>query len=316
MVRNRFAVEDNVHLALIGAPLLSDHSADGVELVPGIVRSAGGLAVLQGLPGAAARDFGLLDFPKETGEDISTPAGRVRRHERVRLSLLKVARAAALAIEEGYVPVVVGGDCTVLLGALAGVHDGRPGRRVGLLSLDGQLEYHTHTGPTGEVEPTRAVLSLAAGKGDLQLARLARNDFPLVQERDVVRAGVREASPEELAAAAHVTVVPATVMGGGSGEARMTEEMGKLLHRVPDIVFHVSATVLSSAAFPPSIAPQGPGGISAVIFRRTVDELVAWRHQGSARLAAVVISGVDGRQDPGGVLTRSLFENVARVGAD
>jgi arginase len=306
-----------VRLGLIGAPLRSDRSTEGVELVPAILRDAGGLSVLHGLPGSTARDFGVLELPKESSEPADSPTGRVRRHERVRLSLLKIARAAALALEEGYIPVVVGGDCSVLLGAIAGIHDGRSGRRLGLLSLDGQLEYRLHSGPTAEGEPSGAVLALLAGRGDMALARLARNDFPLVQERDVLRAGVRNITEAELSAAesAHFTAITPEAMAGAAGAARMTEELGKLLHRVPDLVFHVSATVLSASAFPASL-DNNAGGISALVFRRTIDEFVAWRHQGSVRLSGIVITGIDGRKDSGGVLTRSLFENVVRVAAD
>lgn len=306
-----------MRLGFLGAPLRATSAEEGVEHAPAVLRAAGALSVLGALPGAMVRDLGDLDLPKAESEDLSTPAGAVRNHERIRLSMLRVARAVALGMEQGLAPVVAGGDCTVLLGTLAGLRDARPGRRLGLVSLDAFGEFHTpQTSRTQDV--ARMTLALAVGRGDVSLARLARNDFPLIQERDVLRLGAREVDPAEASAlfSSRITLLSAEELAGATGQARLSTELGRLLPRAPDIVVHVSGSVLDPKTFPCVPGSPPPGGLSATRLRTILDELLAWRAHGKLTIAGLVLAGIDGRKDEGGILVRPLFETVARLLAD
>lgn len=97
-------------------------------------------------------------------------------------------------LDHGRFPVVLGGDCSVLLGSLLALR--RRGRH-GLLFLDGHTDFYQPAAePTGEVASME--LALATGRGPDVLADLEGRG-PLVRDADVVALGFRDA--EESAAA-------------------------------------------------------------------------------------------------------------------
>jgi len=87
--------------------------------------------------------------------------------------------------------VVLGGDCSIVLGCLLGARPSAQGS-VGLAYVDGHADFATpeesHTGSVASM-----CLALAVGRGETPLARLA-GDEPLVHGKDVVLIGRRDAA--------------------------------------------------------------------------------------------------------------------------
>ena len=108
----------------------------------------------------------------------------------------RVREAVSAARRSGRFPLLVGGDCPVILGALAALqaeHD-----RPGLLFVDGHEDaWPPRLSPTGEAADCE--LGLALRLFDADLAPRLRGVLPRIRARDVVAVGPRDG--DELAAA-------------------------------------------------------------------------------------------------------------------
>jgi arginase len=135
----------------------------------------------------AARDHGDVVPPLYL--DLVRPAKRPRNESGVVSYSHTLARRVADAAADGSFVLVLGGDCSIVLGSLLGVqaHDGE---RVGLVYVDAHADFATpEESVTGSVASMCS--ALAVGRGDSPLARLA-GDAPLVRESDVVLIGRRD----------------------------------------------------------------------------------------------------------------------------
>jgi arginase len=98
-----------------------------------------------------------------------------------------LADAVGEVLARGGFPLVLGGDCSILLGNLLALR--RRGRH-GLLFLDGHTDFYQPSAePTGEVASME--LALATGRGPALLADLEGRG-PLVRDEDVVALGFRD----------------------------------------------------------------------------------------------------------------------------
>ena len=103
---------------------------------------------------------------------------------------LAVERAVAGAIGGGDRPLVLGGDCSLLIGAIAGAR--QAGLRPGLLFVDGHADYWDgETSPTGEAADME--LAIIHGHGPSVLASMAPR--PLA---DPARTAILGHRPHEL----------------------------------------------------------------------------------------------------------------------
>lgn len=143
------------------------------------------------LPGViGARDAG--DVPAAPYRDLVCTPGGARNEDLVEEHAMHLAAAVRRVTEEDAFPVVLGGDCSILLGSLLGL---RSRGDVGLVFMDAHRDF-----ATAEISPTGGIagmdLALAVGRGDSPLARLAGPD-PLVREDDVVLLGRKDEGDED-----------------------------------------------------------------------------------------------------------------------
>jgi arginase len=103
-----------------------------------------------------------------------------------------VADAVAAALAAGRLPVVLGGDCTISLGVMAGVLRQYP--RAGLLYVDGDADLATpRTSSSGVLDAMGAAHLL--GLADNELARLGPH-FPMLTDERLVQFGYDETDPD------------------------------------------------------------------------------------------------------------------------
>src|ERR687893_1485039 len=169
---------------LVGAPLDCSGTGRGEARAPRALRDAG-LAQRTG-----ARDAGDVDA---TVDDPNRDARTgVIGFEQIRRSSKEIHSTVVAVLAEGEKPLVVGGDCTVLVGALAAAKV-RLGR-VGLAFVDGHLDYFGgETSPSGEAADMD--LAFVTGCGPEGLVDRA-GPPPIAEPGDVVVMGHR-ADPEE-----------------------------------------------------------------------------------------------------------------------
>ena len=103
-----------------------------------------------------------------------------------------LADAVTRVIERGEFPVILGGDCSILLGATLAL---RRRGRFGLLFIDGHADfYQPEANPNGEAASMD--LALVTGYGPPLLTNL-ESRCPLVRPRDVVAFGFRDVDEQQ-----------------------------------------------------------------------------------------------------------------------
>jgi arginase len=172
---------------IIGAPssigLRPDHRTgepQQVDQAPSTLRSVGIVDRLR------ASDRG--DVVPPSYRDFERPPGRPRNEMGVVEYSHSLGRAIGEGIGEQRFLVVLGGDCSIVLGCLVGPR--HASLRVGLAYVDAHADFATpEESETGSA--ASMALALAVGHGDSALARLFGSS-PLVQSSDVALVGRRD----------------------------------------------------------------------------------------------------------------------------
>jgi arginase len=134
-----------------------------------------------------AKDLG--DVVPQPYRDFVRPPFGVRNEREVGTYQHQLADRVADAIQGGAFPVVLGGDCSIVLGCtLAARRAGK--RRIGLAYVDAHADFAS---PRESRSGSAASMCLAmtVGRGDTPLARLDPSG-PLVRGEDVVIVGRRD----------------------------------------------------------------------------------------------------------------------------
>jgi len=172
-----------------------------------------------------------------------------------------LADAIARVRGDGKFPVVLGGDCSILLGCMLAM---RRDRRAGLLFLDGHADfYQPEAEPNGEVASME--LALATGRGpeivtDLEGLR------PLVRDEDVVALGIRDAELAETHGSQRIEDTDIEVIDFAAfrrtGAAAAAEKALVRLEKadLDGFWIHLDADVLDDAVMP-AVDYRLPGGL-------------------------------------------------------
>jgi arginase len=141
-----------------------------------------------GLPSRlGARDLG--DVRSAPYRDFTRPPARVRNEAEVREYSLALAERIESTVATGSFALVLGGDCSIVLGAVLGAR-GAVGGEVGLGYVDGHADFGTpQESRTGSA--ASMALGLVVGRGETPLARLHARG-PLADARHVALVGRRD----------------------------------------------------------------------------------------------------------------------------
>ncbi|MGN7975198.1 arginase family protein [Serratia sp. 22264] len=273
--------------------------------VPGTWRAPQAL-MAQGLAqrlGAGA----VTELPQPTYSPAAQPGTRIRNGYAIRAFTIALAAEVAAAQARGEFPLVVGGDCSILLGALAG------SRRAGPLSLvhiDGHSDFR-HPGNYDPQQMLGAVagmdLALATGRGEPLLAEWPGVTGPLVPERQVLQLGERECRDADFAwpdinqtAIARIDVFAANRMG----KAEIVRQIEQMLATEPEWRFwlHLDVDVLDQTIMPAVDSPGSPG-----IDRLWLENIVARLLQ-NPMCCGMTLSVFDPELDPDGRYAALIVE--------
>ncbi|MGH2381563.1 MAG: arginase family protein [Candidatus Limnocylindria bacterium] len=176
-------------VAILGAPSSigmrpDDQSGEAqqVDRAPGILRRFGLVERLH------AVDLG--DVVPPPYQDFTRPPGRARNEDGVATYSRSLADRVAVGLDESRFVVVLGGDCSIVLGCVLAA--GRRRGQIGLAYVDAHADFATpEASQTGSVASMG--LALAVGHGDSPLASLA-GPAPLVRAEHVALIGRRDES--------------------------------------------------------------------------------------------------------------------------
>lgn len=171
-------------IEVIGAPFNSAGTADGVARAPAALRRAGLVMALEPVADEVV-DRGDLPFPP--ANPVRDPITHVVAVEALAPMLASVRDAVGRAFDRGYFPLVLGGDCPVLLGCLAAA--GRNAARV--LYIDGHEDAWTpEQSTTGEAADMD--LGWLLGLGVENLPAALRDEIPRAAPDNVIVLGARD----------------------------------------------------------------------------------------------------------------------------
>jgi arginase len=243
---------------LIGVPSSAGAHAPGVEQGPARLRAAG-LAGALAAAGLTVSDAG--DLPVSRFAATAAPSG-ARNLPAVLEVTSRVADAVAAARADGDVAVLLGGDCTLTLGAVAGLRRHSHVGEVGLFYLDGDADLDTPQEGWGVLDSCGVAHLL--GDGDPQLAGLLP-DGPLLHAASLVLFGFH---PAQLSAgqwrrfAAHgLYGVPVTDIAPGTAGRRAERALARLADNRA-LLCHLDVDVIDYAQFPLADCPRYHGGLS------------------------------------------------------
>jgi arginase len=166
--------------AIVEAPSVLGLRPTGVERLPEALLGAGLAVQLR------ARRAGRVEPPPY--DDRRDPETLMINPRGIADYTPKLADAIGDVLEMGDFPLVLGGDCSIVLGALLAL---RRRGRYGLLYVDGHADFYQ---PEANIngEAASSDLALATGRGP-QIMTTFEGYRPLVQDADVVVLGFRDA---------------------------------------------------------------------------------------------------------------------------
>jgi arginase len=250
-------IQSAMTYAVIGVPYTSTGQTTGEALAPTVLREAGLIEAIG--RNAAVIDRGDVAFdPPTPSRDPIT--GIIAPQSMVTM-IAGVRTAVGQALRDGAFPIVVGGECPLLLGCLAAARDYYG--RSGLLFVDGHEDAwppaQSTTGEAADME-----LGLALGVTSADNVPGLNDIMPVIQAEDVVALGPRDrveiAASGITAIATRITMLDDLALNAGDIQAITESITQRLHHHAGHWWFHLDLDVLATDALTAVRYPQ-PGGI-------------------------------------------------------
>jgi arginase len=247
----------------------------------------------------------VIFLPRPPYRFEAQPGTRIRNGPEIRSFSERLAIEVEAALAESAFPLVIGGDCSVLLGCLLAA---RRFGRCGLIHVDGHSDFfhpgnYDTAGRLGSVAGMD--LALAVGRGEQLLTEWGDGLSPLVHETEVVQIGEREntdndyAFPDIFTTQIRLIDVRA-VLRDGIAAAATTALAHLSQRRVNRIWLHVDVDVLDQIVMPAVDSPGSPG----LTFAQLTELIVALRNSG--RIIGADVTVFDPDLDPDGGYAAAL----------
>ena len=286
-------------VAIIEAPSVLGLFPKGVETLPDALREAGLAERLD------ARRAGRVEQP---------PYDERRDAQTLLLNPHAIAEySAALAdsigsvLDAGEFPVVLGGDCSIVLGCLLAL---KRRDRFGLLFLDGHADfYQPEAEPNGEAASMD--LALATGRGPAVVVNL-EGRRPLVRDDDVVAFGRRDAEDTEKYGSQRIedtairVIDLAEIRESGAADAAIQAVDYLARPELSGFWIHLDADVLDDAVMP-AVDYRMPGGLSWNDLETTLQAAIA-----SRRAVGVNVTVFNPKLDGDGSIATALVDALAK----
>ncbi|MBI5697794.1 MAG: arginase family protein [Thaumarchaeota archaeon] len=178
-------MKDNLEISLIGVPTNSAGKPGGVARAPSVLRKAGLVEELSKY--CDVYDEGDVTFSELNAHRHEQ--NHIIGYESLVSMIYSVKTAVGNAFAKNRLPLVMGGDCPLLLGCLAALKDSH--HSSGLFFIDGHEDaYSPIQSPTGEAADMELGFALGLNIDGLSpdLARL----LPLVEKKNTCMFGIRD----------------------------------------------------------------------------------------------------------------------------
>jgi len=289
-----------VKVAVFGVPSAGGARAGGCERAAFVLRAAG---LLDGLRATGATVVNLSDlsmFPFR--DDPAHPTAR--NAEVVACALRATADEMTRALHEGFT-IVIGGDCTLIVGALAGARVSL-GRPVGVVYIDANADLNTpETTPTGFL--CGMALSLALGHGPDELTA-PLGAAPVLGPDHVALVGFRALDPGERDAIGDLGLaLPANAARRVGMRVAAALALDAIANEDGPVLVHLDVDAIDYAEMPVK-DPVGGVGLTMAEVSDLLTALV-----GSPRVVGLHIAEFNPARDPEGVHARKVIALLVRA---
>jgi arginase len=286
--------------AIVEAPSILGLRPTGVENLPAALLAVGLADRLKAR--RAARVEAPAYSPQRDGVTRMLNTGGIAAYS------VALADAVGDVLDRGEFPVVLGGDCSILLGNLLALR--RRAGRYGLLFLDGHTDfYQPEAEPNGEAASMD--LALATGRGPTVVTNL-EGLRPLVRDEDVVAFAFRDG---EQAAEYGSQPLPRSLRTIDLSEVRRVgaeaAARDALAHLIRDdgpngFWVHLDADVLDDTVMP-AVDYRMPGGLSWAELAAVLQETM-----NCGRAVGLDVTIFNPHLDPDRWIARGLAETIGR----
>lgn len=282
--------------AIVEAPSILGLHPTGVERLPKALLGAGLAEKL------SARHATRVEPPPH--DALRDQATMLMNPRAIAGYSIELADAVGLVIDGGEFPIVLGGDCSIVLGNLLAL---RRRGRYGLLFVDGHADFfQPEAEPTGEAASMD--LALATGRGP-DLVTNIEGRRPLVRDEDVVLFGSRDAEQARQYASQPVPETLCTIdldeiRRLGVDRAARTAVAHLDRHDLEGFWIHCDVDALDDAIMP-AVDYRMAGGLSWDELTHTLRTAMA-----SGRAVGLDLTIFNPRIDPDGVIAGNLVGAV------
>ena len=284
--------------AIVEAPSVLGLRPTGVETLPQALLAVGLAGRLQ------ARHAGRVEPPPY--DRRRDPETRMLNPQGIAAYTSDLADALAPVLDKGEFPVVLGGDCSIVLGSLLAL--ARRGR-YGLLFVDGHTDFYQ---PEANVngEAASSDLALATGRGPDILTSF-EGHRPLVQDEDVVVLGFRDQQESTRYGSqplpAEMKAIDCKTLQRQGAEAATEEALRHLTRQeIEGVWVHLDADVLDDAIMP-AVDYRLPGGLSWRELTGVLRTAIA-----SGRIVGIEVTIFNPRLDQDSRIARLLSDTLVR----
>lgn len=292
---------------------------DRPVVVLGVASSAGTHHAGQDQAPAALRSAGFVDRLRAEGVTVEdrgdllhevfvadTMASTARNLAAVLRVARMVADAVADTIADRALPLILGGDCTITLGVVAGAQ--RHDSGTGLLYLDGDADLATPATTSSGVLDAMGIAHVL-GLADTELARLGVT-VPMLTDERLALIGYDETDPETFAGEvlrdrpALVRFADHQVRADPAGCAGAA--VATLAGHTSSLVVHFDVDAVDSRDLPLANYPHYGTGVSLAAAGEVLGVLCA-----APTLVAIVLTEVNPSYDPAGHQLARYVDTVA-----
>jgi arginase len=298
-------VRQEKNIALLGAPTSAAALAAGHERGPAALRAAGLVARLTEA-GFTVSDHG--DCATRVFE-VDEEHPRARNVKQVVATLEELRPKVEMAVKSGALPVVLGGDSSIVLATVAGAR--RYYRNVSLIFLDRDADLkEPATTASGSVDGM--VISHVLGRGAPELVRFW-GEPPLVRAPDVALFGIGEPNEAErrFMDGSPLRRYEAREVVRLGGAAAAEQALERVHGRTHEFVLHVDLSVIAPEDFR-AAKPVSDGGPAGTLPLRELREALAVFAR-QPTLAALEISSYNPALDADGEGAKKLIELLADI---
>jgi arginase len=291
-----------VQFTIIEAPSILGLRPTGVQHLPEALKEAGLMSELRVEYGVR-----ISPFSYKTERDKLT---RLLNPDSIRAFSLQLADVVAFVLHKKRFPLVLGGDCSILIGNLLALR--RLGK-YGLFFIDGHADfYQPHASPTGEVADMD--LAIVSGRGPDVLTNIDSLK-PLVRDPDIIVSGYRDAQQAASYGSQNVRDTNMHVfdltyvrkIGTINAAASQAVDILENNELLDGFWIHLDADVLDDSIMPAVDYHLGGGGLSFVELSELLKTLVA-----SGRAVGMDITIFNPQLDLGGSITRRFVSSLVQ----